>query len=254
DCDPARRHPRAVVRPSRRRRRLLGCVPRSFAQAARDEPLRRRRLIAGGPSPTAGSRPPQPPFSRGTCAFGQAQRHAVGLIFAAETSARELPMAAEPLDARGAAAAANAPLALEIRRLAKAFEHVHAVNGLDLAIPPGELHALLGPNGAGKTTTLRIVAGLLRADEGKVLIMGHDVATDPLAAKRVLAFLPDDPLLYGKLTPFEYLEFVAGLWNVDASRAAAAADDLLRWLELYEKRGHRIETFSRGMRQKVALA
>jgi ABC-2 type transport system ATP-binding protein len=162
-------------------------------------------------------------------------------------------MAAEPLDVRGAVAA-SPTLALEIRRLAKAFENVHAVNGLDLAIPPGELHALLGPNGAGKTTTLRIVAGLLAADEGKVLIMGHDVAADPLAAKRVLAFLPDDPLLYGKLTPFEYLEFVAGLWNVDASSAAAAAEDLLRWLELYDKRGHRIETFSRGMRQKVALA
>src|SRR5690606_3074400 len=118
---------------------------------------------------------------------------------------REEPMAAEPLAAHSVAAAspANQTLALDIRRLAKAFEGVHAVNGLDLAIPPGELRALLGPNGAGKTTTLRIVAGLLRADEGKVLIMGHDVAADPLAAKRVLAFLPDDPLLYGKLTPFE---------------------------------------------------
>src|SRR5690606_10833779 len=125
-------------------------------------------------------------------------------------------MAAEPLDARPAAAA-SPPLAIEIRRLAKAFDHVHAVNGLDLSIPPGELHALLGPNGAGRTTTLRIVAGLLRADEGRVLIMGHDVADDPLPAKRALAFLPDDPLLYGKLTPFEYLEFVAGLWNVDAT-------------------------------------
>jgi ABC-2 type transport system ATP-binding protein len=125
---------------------------------------------------------------------------------------------------------------------------------LDLSIPPGELRALLGPNGAGKTTTLRVVAGLLRADAGTVSIMGHDVAADPLAAKRVLAFLPDDPLLYGKLTPFEFLEFVAGLWGVDASRAAGTAAELLRWLDLYDKRGHRIETFSRGMRQKVALA
>jgi len=144
--------------------------------------------------------------------------------------------------------------ALEIRQLSKHFGANKAVDRLDLTIPQGELRALLGPNGAGKTTTLRIVAGLLEPDLGSVSIMGHDVATEPLAAKRVLAFLPDDPLLYGKLNPLEYLEFVAGLWRIDAETAASAADELLRWLGLFDKRTDRIESFSRGMRQKLALA
>jgi ABC-2 type transport system ATP-binding protein len=144
--------------------------------------------------------------------------------------------------------------ALDIKQLSKRFGGTRAVDNLDLSIPQGQMFALLGPNGAGKTTTLRIVAGLLRPDAGRVAIMGHDIATDAKAAKHALAFLPDDPLLYGKLYPLEYLEFVAGLWEVDAAVAATSADELLRWLDLYRKRDERIESFSRGMRQKLALA
>src|SRR5438270_13938119 len=101
--------------------------------------------------------------------------------------------------------------ALEIAGLVKSFGTARAVDRLDLVIPCGEFHALLGPNGAGKTTTLRIVAGLSRADAGRVAVLGHDVACDAAAAKRVLAFLPDDPLVYDKLDAIEYLEFLAGL-------------------------------------------
>jgi ABC-2 type transport system ATP-binding protein len=145
-------------------------------------------------------------------------------------------------------------LALDIAGLSKRFGTTVAVDNLTLQIPSGELHALLGPNGAGKTTTLRIVAGLLRADAGSVSIMGHDIANDPIAAKQVLGFLPDDPLLYDKLTALEYLEFVAGLWQVDPDEAVAKADGLLQWLDLFDRRNERIEGFSRGMRQKLALA
>ncbi len=144
--------------------------------------------------------------------------------------------------------------ALEIRGLVRAFGGRLAVDHLDLEIAPGEFHALLGPNGAGKTTTLRIVAGLLRPDLGTVRIMGHDIATEPLEAKRVLAFLPDDPLLYAKLRPLEYLEFVAGLWSLDPVAAKKRANELLEWLGLADRVGERIEGFSRGMRQKLALA
>jgi ABC-2 type transport system ATP-binding protein len=144
--------------------------------------------------------------------------------------------------------------ALEIRQLSKRFGDTVAVGNLDLEIPRGELHALLGPNGAGKTTTLRIVAGLLRADSGNVAVMGHDIADDTMAAKRVLAFLPDDPLLYGKLNPVEYLEFVAGLWSIAPDQAAGRSKELLEWLGLYSRRDERIEGYSRGMRQKLALA
>jgi len=152
-----------------------------------------------------------------------------------------------------ASAAASVP-ALEIAGLYKHYGGHYAVDGLDLVIPQGELHALLGPNGAGKTTTLRIVAGLLRADAGRVAVLGHDVALAPIEAKRMLAFLPDDALVYGKLDAVEYLEFVAGLWGIDATVAATRAETLLRWLELWPKARERAETYSRGMRQKLALA
>jgi ABC-2 type transport system ATP-binding protein len=146
------------------------------------------------------------------------------------------------------------PNALEIVALTKRFAGTTAVDRLDLTIPEGEFHALLGPNGAGKTTTLRIVAGLLGADEGSVSVLGHDVAADAAAAKRVLAFLPDDPPVYDKLTALEYLEFVAGLWSMPPDAAARRAEELLRWLDLWPQARQRAETYSRGMRQKLALA
>ena len=144
--------------------------------------------------------------------------------------------------------------ALEIRQLFKTFGGTRAVDGLDLTIPRGEFHALLGANGAGKTTTLRIVAGLLRADAGQVRVLGHDIDAAPALAKQRIAFLPDDPLLYGKLRPLEYLEFVAGLWSIGADEAQARAEEQLRWLDLWKHTGELVEGFSRGMRQKLALA
>ena len=146
------------------------------------------------------------------------------------------------------------PPALHITGLVKHFGAKVAVDHLDLSIPQGEFHALLGPNGAGKTTTLRIVAGLSQAEFGTVQVLGHDIATEPVAAKRVLAFLPDDPLLYGKLRPIEYLEFVAGLWTVPPEVAGPRAEELLRWLDLWGHTRELVEGFSRGMRQKLALA
>ena len=144
--------------------------------------------------------------------------------------------------------------ALAISGLVKQFSGKIAVSNLDLTIPRGEFHALLGPNGAGKTTTLRIVAGLLKPDAGRVSILGHDTVEATQEAKRITAFLPDDPMLYGKLNPLEYLEFVAGLWTIEANTAAKRAEDLLKWLELWDNRYEYTEGFSRGMRQKLALA
>ncbi len=143
--------------------------------------------------------------------------------------------------------------ALEIRGLRKVFTRP-AVDDLDLTVRAGELYALLGPNGAGKTTTLRMVAGLTQADAGSIRIFGVDALADPVAAKRLVAWLPDEPMLYDKLNPMEYLEFVAGLWGVDAKSARAKAQELLEWLALWEHRAERCEGFSRGMKQKAALA
>jgi ABC-2 type transport system ATP-binding protein len=143
--------------------------------------------------------------------------------------------------------------ALELRGLTKVFDKP-AVDRLDLTVRAGELYALLGPNGAGKTTTLRMVTGLLRPDEGSIHVYGVDALADPIAAKRMIAWLPDEPMLYDKLTPLEYLEFVAGLWAVDGKEARARAEELLRLLGLWEQRNQRCEGFSRGMKQKAALA
>ncbi|HZJ09440.1 MAG TPA: ABC transporter ATP-binding protein [Trueperaceae bacterium] len=125
---------------------------------------------------------------------------------------------------------------------------------MTLTVEQGEFYALLGPNGAGKTTTLRMVAGLLRPDAGEVFILGESVLREPTAAKRQLAFLPDEPLLYGKLNPLEYLEFVAGLWSIGADVAVDRATELLKWLGLWDNRHDLTETFSRGMKQKLGLA
>ena len=144
--------------------------------------------------------------------------------------------------------------ALEIRGVSKSFGNTRAVCGLNLRIPPGEFYALLGPNGAGKTTTLRMVAGLLKPDSGWISILGVDVADYPERAKRPLAWVSDEPLLYDKLNATEYLEFVAGLWGLEAVQAQPRAEELLRWLNLWEQQQTRIESFSRGMRQKLSLA
>ncbi len=143
--------------------------------------------------------------------------------------------------------------ALEIQGLAKRFDRP-AVDGLDLRVNGGEFYTLLGPNGAGKTTTLRMVTGLLRPDSGAISVFGIDALADPVAAKKIMAWLSDEPMIYDKLTPFEYLEFIAGLWGVDAGAAEARARDLLRWLDLEPHAHERCEGFSKGMRQKVALA
>jgi len=143
--------------------------------------------------------------------------------------------------------------ALETRALCKSFERP-AVDHLDLTVRKGEFYALLGPNGAGKTTTLRMVTGLLKPDAGSILVEGIDALADPVAAKRLMAWVSDEPMIYDKLTPLEYLEFVARLWSVDACAAEARAQALVEWLGLAAHAQERCESLSKGMRQKVALA
>jgi ABC-2 type transport system ATP-binding protein len=143
--------------------------------------------------------------------------------------------------------------ALRARGLCKSFNRP-AVKGIELTIGAGEFYGLLGPNGAGKTTTLRMIAGLLRPDAGTIEIFGIDALANPAAAKQLVAWLPDEPMLYDKLTPLEYLEFVAGLWRMDAGTAERRAQELLERLDLWAQRDERCEGFSRGMKQKAALA
>jgi ABC-2 type transport system ATP-binding protein len=143
--------------------------------------------------------------------------------------------------------------ALVVEGLTKVYAKP-AVDHLNLTVRAGELYALLGPNGAGKTTTLRMVAGLLKPTAGSIRVFGVDALADPPAAKQLVAWAPDEPMLYDRLTPMEYLEFVAGLWGVEPKAARERAESLLKFLGLWDERGQRCETFSRGMKQKAALA
>lgn len=147
----------------------------------------------------------------------------------------------------------NRPIALALRGVSKSFDRP-AVDALDLTIYSGEFYALVGPNGAGKTTTLRMVVGLLKPDAGSIGIGGIDALSNPVAAKQITAWLSDEPMIYDKLTPYEYLEFVAGLWRIEPAVAQARARELIGWLGLEPHAHERCEGFSRGMRQKVALA
>jgi ABC-2 type transport system ATP-binding protein len=143
--------------------------------------------------------------------------------------------------------------ALVIEGLTKSFDRP-VVKELNLSVKGGEFYALLGPNGAGKTTILRVVAGLLQPEAGTVSVFGIDTRKNPLAAKSIIAWVSDEPMVYDRLTPYEYLEFVAGLWGIDARQAQRRATELIEWLGLGPHARQRCGGFSKGMLQKVALA
>jgi ABC-2 type transport system ATP-binding protein len=134
----------------------------------------------------------------------------------------------------------------------KTYRETVAVAGLSFDVPAGAILGLVGPNGAGKTTTLRALAGIIRPTRGSLSIAGHDVLNDPIAAKRELAYIPDDPKLFDALTVWEHLEFIASAYRVADFSASATA--LLQQFELVEKRDTMAQELSRGMRQKVAIS
>ncbi|OPZ63512.1 MAG: ABC-type transporter ATP-binding protein EcsA [Firmicutes bacterium ADurb.Bin506] len=128
-----------------------------------------------------------------------------------------------------------------------------AVNGLSLHVLPGEIYGFLGPNGAGKTTTIKMIAGLLTPDSGKVSVGDFDVATAPVDAKRTMSYVPDDPELFDKLTGLEYLNFIADVYGVSQADRARRAGRLLEMFELQKAVRDLIGSYSHGMRQKLAL-
>lgn len=142
--------------------------------------------------------------------------------------------------------------AVAINALVKRFGDKAAVDGLDLVVGYGEIVGFLGPNGAGKTTTMRILAGLLRPTAGTVRVAGVDVVDRPIAVRRAVGFVPETPFLYEKLTGREFLEFSAGLFGV--RDAGAHLQQLLRVFDLEQQADDLVESFSRGMRQKLGLA
>jgi ABC-2 type transport system ATP-binding protein len=143
------------------------------------------------------------------------------------------------------------PWVIDVRHLHKAYRETIAVEDLSFPVRPGEILGLLGPNGAGKTTTMRAVAGVIPPTRGHVIIAGHDVVRSPVAAKKLLSYVPDDPKLFDALTVFEHLQFIASAYHVADFEPKAAR--LLEQFELTEERNKLAQELSRGMRQKVAI-
>jgi len=143
---------------------------------------------------------------------------------------------------------------ISVEHLTKRFGTKVAVDDLTLHVPAGELFAFLGPNGAGKTTTIKTLVGLLRPDAGRVLIAGHDIVREPIAAKAVISYIPDLPYLYDKLTGREFLEFVGRMYGLDPARRAEKIERLTERLELGEFLDDLCEQYSHGMKQRVVIA
>jgi len=159
--------------------------------------------------------------------------------------------AAPPPSSADAPAAARLPI-LEVRALRKEFGGTAAVDGVAFEVRPGEIVGLVGPNGAGKTTTLRCVTGVIPATWGTIRVAGHDLAKDPVAAKREIAYLPDEPRLFDHLTVMEHLNFFARVYGVVDWRRTAG--ELLSELELAGKEDALGSELSRGMKQKLSIA
>src|SRR5258706_12785706 len=147
----------------------------------------------------------------------------------------------------------GAPM-IEAVALRKRYGDTEAVKGIDLGVQPGEIFGFLGPNGAGKTTTIKMLVGLLRPSSGVARIGGHDIQREPIAAKSLIGHVPDQPYLPEKLTAREFLEFIAGLYQLDRDAARRRGEELLKLFDLGDRGDDLVGGFSHGMRQKTALA
>jgi ABC-2 type transport system ATP-binding protein len=149
--------------------------------------------------------------------------------------------------------ATSAPL-IELRNLVKKYGEKPAVDDVSLEVYGGEIFGFLGPNGAGKTTTIKAIVGLLQPTSGSVRVGGYDVQAQPIPAKAVSGYVPDQPNLYAKLTARELLRFVGDLFGVDGGQVDRRAEELLRLFDLTQAADDTVDSYSHGMRQKTSLA
>lgn len=148
---------------------------------------------------------------------------------------------------------ANAP-AIEIQGLSRNFGSFEAVKELTLTVPQGAFFGFLGPNGAGKSTTLKMLTGLLKPDKGQIRILGEDIWRSPARVKRWIGVVPENMSLFERLTAPEYLEFVAGMYQLPPAVARARSEELLELMHLNQRRTTLLADFSHGMKKKTALA
>lgn len=142
---------------------------------------------------------------------------------------------------------------LDIQHLTKTYGEKKAVDDLTLHIAPGEIYGFIGHNGAGKTTTLKSVVGILQFDQGEITIGGKSIKTDPLACKRLLAYIPDNPDLYDYMTGIKYLNFIADVFSVDAQTRRERIRTYADTFELTGDLAQPIAAYSHGMKQKLAI-
>lgn len=130
---------------------------------------------------------------------------------------------------------------------------VLAVDDLHMTVEDGKLFGMIGPNGAGKSTSIKLMTGIIALTEGRVLVGGHDMAKDPIAAKREIGFVPDSHELYDRLTGLEYLNFMADVYQVSAADRKNHVEKYLNLFELEDAAGEQIRSYSRGMKQKLTI-
>jgi ABC-2 type transport system ATP-binding protein len=143
---------------------------------------------------------------------------------------------------------------IAVENLVKRYGSFTAVDGVSITVAPGQIHGFLGPNGAGKTTSIRIIAGLLKPTSGRVFVNGHDLATEPEAAKAALGFIPDRPFIYEKLTAGEFLRFHAGLYGMSDDDIDGRIKEMLEIFELGKWQNELVESFSHGMKQRLVMS
>jgi len=143
---------------------------------------------------------------------------------------------------------------IEIDDLTMNYGDVKALEGLTLTIPQGEFFAFLGPNGAGKTTAIKLLTGLMKPVRGTVKLCGYDIQTDPQLAKATLGYVPDVAVFYEKLTPLEFMRFIADIFEMDEARSEELGDELFHKFHLTSYADKRIENLSHGTRQRLAIA
>jgi ABC-2 type transport system ATP-binding protein len=143
---------------------------------------------------------------------------------------------------------------IELHNVTKKFDKFTAVNDISLRVEPGELFGFLGPNGAGKTTTIKMIVGLFGPTAGTIKVNGFDTVTQPIEAKTTLAYVPDQPFLYDKLTGREFMYFAGGLYKIEKETLHTRIKDVIELFEIGQWVDKRSEDYSQGMRQRISIA
>ncbi len=143
---------------------------------------------------------------------------------------------------------------IELIEVSKSYNkgEIRAVNNLSLKVKPGEIFGFLGPNGAGKTTTIKMIVGILKPDTGKILLNGIDIKKDPIKAKSIIGYVPDEPVMYEKMRGIQFLNFIADVFKANKEERKAILE-LAEYFELTDALNDIISSYSHGMKQKLAI-